>query len=186
MSKNPEELKKILSYKITQGTTSTKEGNKFTGCAAEVHSIENLIVCYKQLRYRFPEASHVMCAYRILDPDIAHTQDAVNHGKHGVGRQLLNLLVDGQHDNKAVFVVRYHSGTNIGPYRFKLINKVAEAALNKIPEDLESQLIREARYKTFPCTVRLLHKSLFRSLKSSKCKGRELVQLLKKSQHTMS
>ena len=143
MSKNALEMKKVLAYKIYEGETETKNGNVFTGYAARVYSIDSVITCYKQLRYRFPSASHIMCSFRMLDPDMVHMQDAVDHGEIGAGRRLLQMLIEKSYDNKAVFVVRCHSGVNIGPARFEIINRVAESAVAKIPEGLEQMLQRD-------------------------------------------
>ena len=143
MSNNKEDMKRILSCRLTEGKTVTKMRNKFTAYVASVYSITDVTDCYKQLVYRFPDASHIMCAYRILDPDLAHMQDAVDHGEIGAGRRMIDMMNEKEFNNKAVFVIRIHSGMNIGPTRFKIINEVAESALNAIPEGLESRLRRE-------------------------------------------
>ena len=57
------------------------------------------------------------------------------------------MLIENSHDNKAVFVVRYHSGTNIGPGRFAIIKNLAESSIKTIPEGLNQRLLREGAIK---------------------------------------
>ena len=106
------QLKKILAQKLHQGAEFTKNGTKMFGFAAKVHSIEQVAECYKQLKYRFLDATHIVCAYRIMDPDVAHMQDCIDDGELGAGRKVLMSLIDNSVENVAVYVVRYHRGPN--------------------------------------------------------------------------
>ena len=70
-----------------------------------MHSINDVVMAYKQLKYRFMGATHIMCAYRILDPDVAHMQDCLDGDEFGAGRRLLQMLIDNSAHNTAVFVM---------------------------------------------------------------------------------
>ena len=100
-----EEIRKILKYKVQEGDFAEKDGSKFMGYAAKVHSIQEVVDIYMQMRYRFADASHIMCAYRILDPDAAHMQDGVDNGEWGASRRMLKMMADENFNNVAAFVV---------------------------------------------------------------------------------
>ena len=65
------------------------------------------------MKYRFLEATHVICAYRMLDPDVAHMTDSVDGGELGAGRRLVELLIEQSCENMAVFVIRHHRRPNL-------------------------------------------------------------------------
>ena len=126
LAMNKDEIRRILSFKIYPGKDKCKNGSTFMGFAARVHSIQNVIDAYKQLRYRFLDAEHVICAYRIMDPDIATMTDCSDGGELGAGRRLLQMLLDEAHENIAVYVVCFHNGPNLGAARFELIMEAAK------------------------------------------------------------
>ena len=136
----PEEIRAVLAYKTYEGDTATKEENVFLSYAAKVYSLKNVADVYKQMRYRFADASHVMCAYRIIDTDVAHMQDGVDDGEIGAARRLIQMLGEQQFNNVAVYVIRYHSGVNIGPIRFKMITDIAKTAIESIPTGIVGML----------------------------------------------
>ena len=101
------------------GERLNKSGSSFAGFAMKTHSIEDVIGGYKQLKYRFLESTHIMCAYRIMDPNVAHMTDSVDGGKLGAGRRLVQMLAEESFENIAVYVVRHHRGPNIAPVRWE-------------------------------------------------------------------
>ena len=135
-----EEMRKALSYKVYEGDETSKSGSTFKGFAAKVHSIEDVADVYRQLKYRFLEATHVICAYRIMDPDVAHMVDCVDGGEWGAGRRMTQMLIDESFQNIAVYVVRYHKGPNIGPIRFSMITDCAKSAANAVPTGVNGVL----------------------------------------------
>ena len=138
-----DEVKKILSINLVESKRQSKDGSHFLAMAKQVYSIQEVIDAYKQVKYRFADGTHLMCAYRILDEDVAHHQDAIDDGEFGAGRRLLQMMIDKSFNNRAVFVIRHHQGKNIGPVRFQIINQVAEEALNKVPDGLEQLLQKD-------------------------------------------
>ena len=59
-------------------------------------------------------ASHIMCAYGILDLSVVHMQDCLDGNETGSGRHLLQMLIDNSYKNIAIFMARHHKGPNIG------------------------------------------------------------------------
>ena len=138
---NEIQIRQALAYKVYESEKAIKNKSEFIGFAARAYSVKDVLTVYKQMRYRFKDATHIMCAYRIMDPDVIHMQDCVDDGELGAGRRLLLQLIEGDHTNVMVFVVRHHKGPKIGPIRFSMITDVAKNALNAIPSTLEA-LIR--------------------------------------------
>ena len=138
MGKN--ELQNMLSFKIVEGDFASKKNSKFMGFAARVHKIQDVLLAYKQLKYRFPDATHIMCAYRIMDPDVVHFQDCADDGEFGAGRRILQMMEEQSYKNCVAFAVRHHDGPNIGPIRFNMIVDVAKSALQMLPSSLEQMI----------------------------------------------
>ena len=61
------------------------------------------------------DATHIMCAYGILDPSVVHMQDCLGGNETGSGRHLLQMLIDNSYKTIAIFMARHHKGPNIGP-----------------------------------------------------------------------
>ena len=129
---HPDQLKKVFSYKL-QGAEYKKSGSSFHGFPAKVHTIEDVLCGHQQPKYRFMDCSHIMCVYRILDPDVAHMTDSIDGGELGDGCRLVQMLLDQSCENLAVYVIRRHRGPNIGPSRFELILQAAKSAIGIMP-----------------------------------------------------
>ena len=134
------DMKELLAVKLFQGDETTKSGSTFLGFSTKVHNIQQVVSAYKCLKYRFMEATHIMCAYRIMDPDVIHNTDCVDGGEFGAGRRLLQMLIDENCENVAVFVVRHHRGPNIGQIRFNMIIDTAKSAVNNMPSRMSTLL----------------------------------------------
>ena len=133
-------LSKILKMKLYKGDEFNKNGSTFIAYAAKVHSIQQVADGYKQMRYRFINATHLICCYRIMDPDVVHMTDCVDGGELGAGRRLIQMMMDESFENVAVYVIRYHRGPNIGAVRFEMIKDAAKAAISNIPATLGAMI----------------------------------------------
>ena len=142
LNMNPSQLQRLLAVKLFAGETVEKAENKFLSFALKVHSLEQVTDAYLQVKYHFANASHVVCAYRILDPDVAHMQDGIDDGEIGASRRILQMMIDQSFNNCVVFIVWHHSGTNIGPIRFTLMNDIAKTAIEAIPAGIQ-QLVTQ-------------------------------------------
>ena len=148
LSMKQEQIRDVLRKQLFQGQKLSRDNSHFLGFATKTHSIEEVVKAYQQLKYRFADADHIMCSYRILDPDVAHMQDSLDGGEFGAGRRLLQLLIDQGQNNVAVFVVRHHLGPNIGPARFELITQAAENALKSMPPGIE-RMVNQKNFSLF-------------------------------------
>ena len=139
----PEEVKKVLKHKLYGGTEKRKQGSRFFAYAGRAHTQQDVIEMYKQMRYRYADADHVICAYRLLDEDIANSQDSVDDGELGAGRKILNMLIENGQGNCAVYVVRYHDGPNLGKVRFDFIKQCADSAVKALPPTVSQMLMQQ-------------------------------------------
>ena len=146
---NQQQIKQILKFRVYQADQIVKNGSTFIGLAARVHNIQDVITAYQQVKYCYLDATHIMCAYRIADPDFAHFQDCTDGGEFGAGRRILQMMVDESHDNIASFVVRFHNGPNLGPVRFALITKSAQKAIQVLPKNLDTILAEQQQFAAF-------------------------------------
>ena len=74
-----------------------------------------------------------MCHVISDQSDIGMT-DYNDNGEIGAGRRMIEWLSEQRISNVAVFIVRYHSGQNMGPRRFELILEIVEELVNKLAQ----------------------------------------------------
>lgn len=122
----------IRELKVIKGDQELEQGSVFIGYAAQVFSTNEVKDYYHHIRLLNPEATHVMCAYKLPGVDFTKIQGAVDDGEHAGGRVILKMLLKEQSVNRAVYVVRYYGGKHLGPQRFTLIEKVASSAYQKL------------------------------------------------------
>ena len=111
------DIQKMLSAKVYEGDIMTKKDSTFMGFAVNTNSTKEVQIAYAQLKYKFPEATHIMCGYLIEGEDAAHLQDAVDGGEGRGGLAILEMLRNEDMKNCAAFVVRHHDGPNIGAHK---------------------------------------------------------------------
>lgn len=131
-----ERKKVIRELKTIKGEEETKSESIFIGYATEVFTLKQVEDYYYHVRLLSPEATHVMCAYKLPGVDFTTTLGGIDDGEHGASRTLMNLLLKNAMVNKAVFVVRYYGGKHLGPLRFTAIENAAQSALDKLTQHL--------------------------------------------------
>ena len=104
--------------------TKVERGSIFQGYAVAVNEINDVKLAYIQLKKCFPKMAHIICAFRMAHLTDLANQDYVEDGEDGGGRTLLNVLIDMDIRNKALFVTSHHGGENLGGRRFDLIKQV--------------------------------------------------------------
>ena len=61
-------------------------------------------------------------------------RDYDDGGETGAGRRLLGMLVENEHTDITVIVIRYYGGKHLGPRRFEIITDLAKRAISKLGE----------------------------------------------------
>lgn len=133
---SPERRKIIRNLEVIKGDEETKMESIFVGYATDIFSLKQVEDYYFHIRLLSPEATHVMCAYKLPGIDFTKVQGGIDDGEHGASRTLLNLLNKSMQVNKAVFVARYYGGRHLGPQRFACIENAANSALEKLKQHL--------------------------------------------------
>ena len=75
--------------------------------------MDDVRYAYMQLRKKYGDATHIMCAYRIEGANEPANQDYADDGEHGGGHALFDFLKEQGIMNRAVFVTRKYSGRSL-------------------------------------------------------------------------
>ena len=116
---------------MCRGDIQSKGKCHFVGYATEVNSVADVNAAYTKTRCMHPSARHIACGYWIPGVDFVTLRGYKDDDEHGAGRTIYQVLEDGKHFNKAVFVVRHYGNKHLGPIRFQLITAAAKTALEK-------------------------------------------------------
>lgn len=129
---DPAEIQATNKAPTVFGDTDLIQGSEFISYAAKVKTIEEVRVAYRKLRVRYPDASHIVSAFRLNPPNGPFNQEASDDGEHAGGRCILNVLEEQGVVDVAVFIIRFYGGTHIGAVRFDVIRKLSIRALQRI------------------------------------------------------
>ena len=129
-----DELKLVQEKSLIALPQFTERGNSYFAYAAETADIQEIRSLYKHLRIKHLDSTHIMMAHNLAG-ELPDNQDYEDNGEHGGGSRLLNYLVKGKHVNTVVFIVRYHSGHNLGSRRFEILNELLERLIPLLREE---------------------------------------------------
>ena len=125
--------KERLSKDITKGGSKIFKGQEFIGYAMPIKSMEEVNVAYTKVHSIHTDARHIVSACRLSGRNFHTCQDFQDDGEHGGGIFLLNLLLDSNIQNRAIFVVQNYDGTHICNKRFEMMHSVVKSALDRAP-----------------------------------------------------
>ena len=128
-----EQRSERLGKEVKKGVPKLFRGQEFLGYTTVVKSIHEANIAYAKIRAIHPEARHVVSAVRIPGRSYFHNQDFNDDDEHGGGSYLLDLLLESQIQNRAVYVVRNYDGEHIGSKRFELMREAIQSALSRSP-----------------------------------------------------
>ena len=131
LSLSEDELANTMKYKIQPGKQISERASTFTGFIAKANSHRQVRTAYTKMKLAFPQARHIICAFRVEDVLQCYAEDFCNDGENGAGRVLLELLREQGYKNCALFVVRQYGGVRLGQKRFDIIKQAGEYALQK-------------------------------------------------------
>lgn len=147
------ERKQMLhNLQFIEGSTETQDHNIFAGFVAEVYSSQQAQNFYDAMHLLHPNATHIMCTYRLTGINLASSFEAIDDREYGSLRVFLSLLDKGKHINKALFVTRHYEGKHIS---VQLMKKVAQATLGKLcrKQCLAKQLLMECQLQDLNNTI---------------------------------
>ena len=125
-----EEIDTALSRKMTKGQCIEEEnGNKFVALKAKVTSIQEIQSMYLKLKLTYPDARHIICAYRIPGEKTHECEDYVDDNDYNAGHTLLTWMIKQKITVTVYFIVRYRGKTVPGKDRYRLMIEAAENIL---------------------------------------------------------
>ncbi|KAL9642018.1 hypothetical protein ABK040_004071 [Willaertia magna] len=131
-NKNAKSTKKQhKEIEIIHGEAYTEKKSKFIAHLAKVHSLEDVNIMLSQLKEddKIANATHNICAYRIVLDDNKMLENRDDDGETGAGDQVLYLLQRLNVENCCCVVTRWFGGIKLGSDRFKIIVNVAKKTL---------------------------------------------------------
>ena len=128
-----EELSQTLAMKIKQGRPVVEMGNKFIAHSCIVQNHQQIRMAYTHMKLMYPEANHLINSYYIPGVAKHYNQDYWDDGDYGMGKHVLNLMVENNITSRAIFVARYSSTTKMGPKRFDAIRRAAKQVIDDHP-----------------------------------------------------
>ena len=132
-----EERQQAQTAKLASSKRITEKKNTFLGYAMKTQNISDVRAVYKHLKLKHADATHVTLAYHLIGESPIKS-DYLDDGEIGAGRRTVEWLVQDQAESCAIFVVRYHSGQNLGARRFEIIQEIVVELcdLLKLPENV--------------------------------------------------
>ena len=128
-SLSKEDKDKMGDIFFARSEPKTDKGSIFHTYATNVNDEKDVMLAYLQMKKCYPKLFHIVCAFRLANLSGLSAQDYEDDGEPGGGRALLNMMIDFDIRNKAIFVTRNHGGINLGTRRLELIEQVGKLAL---------------------------------------------------------
>ena len=127
---------RILDTEILAAPNPTECGNcKFYGFTSMVENIQQVRDAYMKLRIQNGKARHIVCAYRLPHKNFALYSDFEDDDEHGAGKHLLDILENAGIYNRAIYVVRFFGGEELGSARFEAYKEAASNAILHHPQN---------------------------------------------------
>lgn len=94
--------------------TKRVKGSRFIGRIAPTPDVETAEALIQEAREEFPDATHVVPAYRVRDDPLREYQSCAGEPTGSAGPPMLSVLQGEELENVVAVVIRYYGGTNLG------------------------------------------------------------------------
>ena len=121
-----QELEKIRAIKLVYGPEHTEKNSSYFCAIFKAKSKEDVDLAYKKAKIKFPDATHISCAYRLGNPFGPYCQQAIDDGDIGIGRSILSALKAKEITEMGVFIIRFYGGTHLAKRRFEIAEFLTE------------------------------------------------------------
>ena len=150
----PESVARILKMKLEQGAVITQEKSVFTAYTACVDSYDEIRDLYVKMKLIEPAARHIVCAYWIKgDGNAFYNHDFCDDDEPSAGRNLLNILLENDIENRVIFVARKYGGIKMGPSRFQCYREAALSAIIAQPWNSKLGTTQSIKKQNTPRTL---------------------------------
>ena len=134
------DLVKIMELPISKGEWIYQGDSSFLAYVAAVENYKQIQKLYTKVRIIHAKERHVVCAYYLPGPDIHINRDGCDDQELGASRSLIRLLVEGEMENRVVFVVRKCGKDKLGNDRFL---RYVEAATKVLQDNPWNDVLRK-------------------------------------------
>ena len=115
-----DELLDICDMEMMASEIVEEKGSKFQVYVGAANSKIQIRRMYQHLKIKYPGATHITLAYRLIGLDKANDEGLCDDFEHGLGRKLLALLLQEEKKQIAVFSVRHYGGELLYKNRFDI------------------------------------------------------------------
>ena len=131
-----EDRERVQMARLASTTVYRERNNRFLAYVLETCDIQEVRATNRHLRLKHLDATHITVAHH-LPTENPETSDYDDNGEIGAGSRMLKAITERKVDNVAVYLVRYHSGQNLGKRRFEVFKEMTNKALDLL-EDREN------------------------------------------------
>ena len=104
-------------------------------------TLSHVNVLYAKVRAIQTDARHIVAACRIPHRQFHTHEDFFDDDEHSGGAFLLNMLVESEIHNRAVFIMRLYDGTHIGNKRYDAMREAVKSAIDAAPPNRITNVI---------------------------------------------
>ena len=130
-----EELDEVLQMKINQAKKSVHaEGNTFVAYSIPANNLETVRKAYMSVKLANPRARHIICAWNLAAGGMDHEiKDYQDDEDFGCGCVLLDMMIENNIIQRAIYVARYTNMEKLGNGRFNAYLQAAKNVLEQAP-----------------------------------------------------
>lgn len=118
-----------IQQKLQQTDPVFIQNSEFIALAIKVHSVQQVQQAYIAVAQRFASADHIMLGYALREEDKLKS-GFCDDREFGAGNKIKKTIFETKTRNTAVFVVRKFGGLHLGYQRFRVIEDIAQKAIN--------------------------------------------------------
>ena len=130
---SPQELKRILEFKVDFAEPLQKDKSIFQTYVADVTEYSQIRDLYVKLKLMQPTARHIVCSYFLEGAETHYTKGFCDDGEPGAGKAVLDFLVRNNIKNKVAFATRKFGGIKMGAERFTCYVEATRQTITKFP-----------------------------------------------------
>ena len=161
----PQEYDQIMEIKLQQGVKVSEQGNMLVGFTRPVNSFQEINQAYMKMKLKYPQAKHIVCAFKIPGEEQYYCSDYCDDGDHAVGRKILELMNKNEVNCRVIFVARYTDGTKMGPRHYAAYLEAAKNAIeqqqyNHLTKTTQTIMQMTSQQRKFPTVQNARKKSV--------------------------
>ena len=134
-----EERQLVQQAKVVTSRTHKEKQNTILAYATKVMNVQEVRAVQKHLKLKHLDATHIVTVYH-LPGEMPNLRDYDDNGEIGCRQRILQMIKAAATTNVAVFIVRYHSGKNLGLRRFEIFRELADDVLADLQDETNMEV----------------------------------------------